>query len=424
MAPVVEGLAIGLLVLVRWLGEPVRHVYEARVAALRAAGQPVRYEDLKTPRVPDEENAAVPFAEAATILKQRGNPHPYINLEFAAPEERAELAAYLDSLKPYFETLAQVPKRPRWHVDHAWDKGPAASFDAITWVQGATEHLEWRVALDAEEKGRTRRAAEASVLVLDLGERCRIPMVLGHVVSQTAIAYPERFLRIASKQPGFDAAEFRRIVDPRLARAMPGMGPLAAAIEQERVVVFWVVDGIRSGKKSIVDDYLPLKGLVHKSRGWRLFLYRDANRALDIFEEAIDLADKPPEEALRSAALLRKKCEASRLMYPVTGMTAAVLPRLFDLYAKRVACQRLTRVVMALLEHREREGTWPESLAPLGDLPYDPYTGKPFLYERLETGARIRAAKEVIDAWTGKRLAEWDEWQRLEEDGLAWTFEE
>ncbi|HEX5137185.1 MAG TPA: hypothetical protein VFY93_09445 [Planctomycetota bacterium] len=415
-----EGLAICLLVLVHWVGEPARHAYEARVAALRAAGQPVRYADLETARVPDEENAAVPFAEAATILKQ--NPHLYINLESAAPEERAELAEYLDSLKPYFETLAQVPKRPRWHVEHAWDKGPGASFDEIAWIQGATEHLGWRVALDAEEKGRTRRAAEASVLVLDLGDRCRIPMLLGHLVSQTVVVYPARFLKVASKQPGFDAAEFRRIVDPRLARAMPGTGPLAAAIEQERVVVFWVVDEIRSGKKSIVDDYLPMKGLLHRSRGWRLFLYRDANRALDLFEEAIALAKKPPEEALRAAALLRKKCEASKLMYPVTGMTAWFLPRLFDVYAKRVACQRLTRVVMALLEYRGREGKWPESLAPLGDLPHDPYTGKPFLYERLETGARIRVAKD--DAWTGKRLAEWDEWQRLEEDGLAWTFEE
>jgi hypothetical protein len=420
----VEGLAIGLLVLVHWLGEPVRHEYEARVAALRAAGQPVRYADLATPRVPDEENAAVPFVEAATILKQRERPQALIYLEHASPEEREEARAYVDSLEPYFEALAQVPKRARWHVDHAWERGPEASFDEIGWIQDATTHLELRVQLDSDERGRTRRAADAAVLALDLGERCRTPMLLGRLVSETVTAYPARFLKTASKQPGFDAAEFRRIVDPRLARALP-TGPLAVAIEEERVVVVWVVDEIRSGKRSLVDDYLPLKGLVHKSPAWRLFLYRDAIRALDLFEEAIALADKPPEEALRAAALLRRKCEASKLLFPVTRMTATFLPRLFDVYAERIARQRLTRVVMALLEHRQREGKWPGSLAPLGDLPCDPYTGKAFLYEGfMEKGVRIRAAKEVHDAWTGKRLADGDEWLRLEEDGLAWTFEE
>jgi len=73
------------------------------------------------------------------------------------------------------------------------------------------------------------------------------------------------------------------------------------------------------------------------------------------------------------------------------------------------------RVAMALLEYRQREGKWPESLAALGDMPLDPYSGNPFVYERTESGARVRAAKEV----KGK-----DPWKVLEEeDDLAWTFE-
>lgn len=411
-----DGLAIGLLLLVHWLGEPLRHAYEARVEALRAAGQPARHEDLATPRVSDEENAAVLLAEATAFLRQRESPHPYLDPAEAGPEQIEEMRAYLESLKPYFEMLAEVPKRPRWHVDREWAKGPEARFDEIWWLQEAMHHLSLRVDLDADEKGRTRRAAEAAVLALDLGERCRIPMVIGHLVSETVICYPARFLRGASRQQGFDAAEFRRIVDPRLARA-PGTGPLAEALGQERVVVLWTVDALRSGRKTILDDYLPMKGVLHRSPGWRLLLYRDANRALDLFEEAIELAGKPSEEVLRDATLLRERCATKDPTCLVTQLTAAVLPRLLEVHVKRVATQRLTRVVMALLEHRQTKGAWPHGLDAMGEMPLDPFSGLPFLYERTDTGVRIRAAKRV-------RAQEGADWEPLEEENLAWTFDD
>lgn len=422
-----QGAVVLFVLLVHWLGDPVlRQAYEARIAALRKAGQPVRYEDLETPRVPDEENAAVVFAEAHRILKKREeSEHPsyYEFRESTTPEERQEMRAYLESLKPYFDLLMQVPKRPRWYLEHEWKKGPDVRLDELPMFLEATSHLVWRTELDDRENGRTRRAAEAAVLVIDLGERCRMPMVLGDLVFQAASSFhPARVLRAASRQPGFDAAEFRRIVDPRLARAMPATGPSSQALTQERVIVFRAIETLRAGRRDM-DGYLPLKGMVHRSPMWRPFLYCDANRALAVFAEAIALADKPPEEALRSAARLRPKCPTEDPRYLVTALTAVLLPRYFEGYVRTVAVQRLTRVVMALLEYRQQKGAWPESLDVLGEMPLDPYSGKPFVYEHLEgCYARIRAAREVRK--TGKRIGEWEEWETLESDNLAWIFKE
>jgi hypothetical protein len=92
-------------------------------------------------------------------------------------------------------------------------------------------------------------------------------------------------------------------------------------------------------------------------------------------------------------------------------MSTFVIPRFFEIYAKSVAIRRLTRVVMALLEHRQREGAWPESLAALGELPTDPYSVKPFVYERGERGCTVRAAKEGTP-------------EDLEDDNLLWTLED
>jgi hypothetical protein len=416
--------AAAFLLFIHYWGEAERHWLDERVAALRAAGQPVRYEDLETPRVPDEANAAVVLDEAQRMLKKREeSEHPsYYELrEETSPEERDRMRAYLGSLKPYFDKLSEVPERPLWYVEHEWKKGPGCGFAELGWLQDASCHLLWRTQLDAQDAGRTRRAADAAVLAISLGERFRMPMMIGHLVGQTAtIHYPALLLRTALREPGFDAAEFRRIVDPRIARAFPGSGPSRETLAQERVIVLWALETLRSGGRD-VDEYLPLKGLLHRNPAWRPLLYRDASRALDLFEEAIALAEKPAEEARRSAARLGRRCstEDQDPRYQIASMTAGVLPRYFESYARCAAAQRLTRVAMALLEYRQRQREWPLTLAALGDLPLDPYTGEPFVYERTDAGARVRAAREVPGAEDAAQ-----EWEALEEDGLAWTFAE
>jgi hypothetical protein len=414
---------IALVLLVHCWGEVERYRYETRVAALRAAGQPVALEDLEPPRGADEANAAIVFAEAEAILKQTTNPHPYLDLEVATPETCDEMRRYLGTLGPYFEKLAQVPIRPSWHVDRDWGKGLDFAIDEFRWLQDASQLLLWRVELDPADKGRAERAAEATVLLIRLGDRCRAPFVMGELLRQlTATDYPALFLRAAMRQPGFDVAAFRRVVEPRLAEAVRPSGPPRATLAQERVFSMRLVDILGSGTKTELDRHLPFKGVLQKSLLWRPFLYRDANRMLDLFEEAIALADGPPEEASRAARRLEERYGTSDPTCFVTAWTLPALARAFDAHAKGIAVDRLTRVVMALLEHRRRDGAWPESLAALGDLPGDPYSGRPFLYECTDSDARIRSSTERYQrlADGGARATAAEEWERLESNQLAW----
>jgi hypothetical protein len=439
--PVVEGLVIGLLLLVHWWGGPQRDAYEARVAALRAKGEPVRYEDLETPRVLDGDNGAQALAKASRILANRAGTEPFpfefgapdpVALE-AAPEEREGRRAYLKSLKAYFDLLAEAAGRPRWHVDHEWAKGPEHRLPELGWLHEAGSYLHWTAALDPEDKGRAECAAGAALLCMDLGERCRPPFVLGDLVSRVMTsAYPARLLRTACgspsisrpPHPGFDAAVFRRIVDARLAKATDAKGPTRTRFADERVFTLWAVDAFRRGGRTAIDEYLPLNGALLKSPAWRPFLYRDANRTLDLFEEAMALAATSPEEALLVARRLGRKHATKDPTCFLTQQALISVTRAFERHGQGVAVQRLMRVVMALLDYRQRKGAWPDTLDALGEMPKDPYGGKPFVYERLEgCYARIRAAKEIVDR-SGKRLGEGQEWESLELDELAWTFRE
>ena len=126
----------------------------------------------------------------------------------------------------------------------------------------------------------------------------------------------------------------------------------------------------------------------------RPWVFRDAVRYLDVIEAAIARCDKAPEEAVRVARTLER--EAVDDADSLSGGTQAFLPRLFTHYAGAVAQNRCARVAMALLEHKQQAGTWPEKLP--AALPVNPFTGEPFEYERVGEGIRI-VIPEIEEEW-------------------------
>jgi hypothetical protein len=402
----VVAVALAILAGVGWYlyGGPWREQYEARVAALRAEGQPTRFEDLAPPPIPDEENGAKLLEEAHRILEERrrapGSADDLLYKDRSA-EEKAALAAYLESLKPYFDLLAQVPQRPGWRPDLDWNAGINNLVDLYAQLSDAHHHVVARAEVDPEETGRTERAAHAAVLMLALGAKCRGPFLIGHLVSESVASDAEEILRAAMRQPRFDAALFRRIVDPPLARSTSERWPLKSVFAQERVFGIAAVEAARAGApylsrgKERTVSFLELPAL-----------YREATRFLDVIEKAIAHGDATPEGAIIVARDLASESHAHS---PILGDVSGIYSRTFLLFADNIASRRLTRVAMALLEHRQREGAWPESLAELGEMPMDPHGGGPFRYERTEGGCRVRAAKD-------------DAPDDLEEDFLAWTL--
>ena len=381
--------------------------YEARVAALRAAGQPTRFEDLATPPIPDEENGAKLLEGAHRILEERrrapGNANDLLYKQGRSAVENAELANYLGSLKPYFELLARVPERPGWRPELDWTAGINMRVDLYAQLNDARQYVVARVEVDPEETGRTERAANAAVLMLALGAKCRGPFLIGHLVSESVTSDVEEILRTAMRRPGFDAALFRRIVDPPLARSIPERWPLKSVFAQERAFGIGAVEALGAGAPyHSKGEERTLSFLELPS------FYRHATRFLDVIEKAIAHSEATPEGALAAARDLASEPAADG---PIFGDVSGVYSRTFRAFADNIASRRLTRVAMALLEHRQREGAWPERLAELGEMPMDPYGGGPFHYERTEGGCKVRAAKD-------------DAPDELEEDFLAWTLRE
>lgn len=393
-------LAVALGVGWHLYGGSERERYEARIEELRAAGQPTRFEELAEPPIPDEVNGAKLLEEAHRILEQRrrapGNAEDLLYADEPTAEQQVAIAAYLDSLGPYFDVLARVPERPGWRLDLDWTAGVATRVDLSSQLMMALIHVTARAKYDPDE--RTERAADAAMLMLALGTKCRGPFLMGYLVAESMTAAPERILRDAMRRPGFDAALFRRIVDPMLARSIPDRGPPRSVFVEDRVFGIGAVEATREGAPC------GSRGKERPLSFLRLpLLYLDANRFLDFTEKALARCETTPENVIAVAAELRAELDDDDAMRGNLYWAA------FLKFADSVTVRRLTRVVLALLEYRQREGKWPESLAALGEMPKDPYGNGPFPYERTEHGCRVRSAKEIED---------------LEWSSLAWTLED
>jgi hypothetical protein len=386
--------------------------FEARLDAIRQAGEPLHFADLAAPPIPDEENAAILFAEAAAWLDGRDDWCPcMLEHEDSVPrteEERRRCDAYLETREPYYALLQRVPTRPGWSVPHRGGDQPSNGSQA-SWIFSAANYLRHRVELDPHVEGRTERAAEAAILLLDLGVRWQIPMSIGYLIDLNTRSSAAWMLRGIQARPGFDARLFRQLMDARLAAAEPKAGPPARILREERLDGLKAVRRWLAGERVRFDSKKWDRRLRHTWIG-RPFVYRDAVRYFDVIDAAIPLCDKTPEEAVGIVAELEGKIDRTDAL---AGQMREFLPRMFAWHTRTAASIRLTRVVMALLEYRQKHDAWPETLRVLGPLPLDPYTGQPFVYERRGDGARIHASLDAAQ-----------DWEALECNGLAWSWEE
>jgi len=383
-----------------WRSE--RQALDKHIAALRAAGHPVTALELQPAYVTDENNAAKALLDAQWWLEQN------IELDFTpldaveyddttawTAKEWDEFYAFLDSLEPYYALLAQVHERDGWYLDYEFERGGCEYAMFFGELRDPMHYTVARAQYDRVQEGRTERAAQAALLCLAVYARYEPVLFLDAAIRSSTRDYAARIVRNAIEQPGFDAAVFRRLVDPAVVAAIPARGPAAAWLRAERAVLIEIA---AEGK---LDQYYgegaPYGGV------WlaRPLAYRDLVAYSEDIERGAALLDTTPEKA-------------ARLMETYTGtgpewlFGGMLVSRSCRLFVNDVTSLRLLRVVMALLEAHQRDGSWPKSL-PAG-MPPDPRTGSPFVYTHTKDGVRVQASVK------GKTFA------TLVEDDLAWEL--
>ncbi|MBI3947693.1 MAG: hypothetical protein HY321_17365 [Armatimonadetes bacterium] len=409
---------------------------EARLAALRAAGQPVSVTELAGPPVPDDQNAATVYRGIFRTLPTTGGqfpsqpsgssaPRPAI-LDWAPepsaqaqedarvlghyldPERRAQEAGLHERARRAVARYAEIPRltaqavaRPQCRFPVNWEDGAGALVPHLLRIGSLARFLAAKAVLDARD-GRMAEAAQAVTLTFQVSESLRDdPSLIGQLVRMAALQVGATALREVSEWGDIPEEDARRLADT-LARIDPGPG-FVEAMAVERAMGISVFG--RVGRRSSAGPPSPANGASNISRvasaypWWHLvarpLLYADQLAYLDLMGRQVAAAE---ERSARAAQAQLAAAEQAARSLPWFAILSHVGSVAFTSYGRaRLGLDRAhaalagSRALLGLVVYRQRFGAYPESLAALRqrlnwEVPDDPFSEKPLVYRRQGSG--------------------------------------
>ena len=351
---------------------------EERLEEIRARGEPARFEELEPPRPPDDRNAAPLYQKAKEWLSEHEIEHaePLDTLLLSrnewGDEHWAEVRAWVDSCEPYIVLIHEATARPECWFERDWTNPIEMSIPLISIAMDAAGLLQLRALLDAREGSGSMRSVRHIEALMKLAGHQFPSTLITYLVRLTHEGMAVETLKEIVKHPELDARAVRARLDP-LFRAAERPGAFRHVLAAERAM------GL----------YFALEATALSSWPARPLAYMDALALLDVMAEAIELSEQPREQAVAGYEALRRRTEARGFPYIATKMLMPIPGRAFKEVTKHTAMMRLARIGLAVLEHKQRTGSWPDALE--DSMPPDPFTNKPFYYRRHGSGVRLAA---------------------------------
>jgi hypothetical protein len=389
----------------------LRWRFEARLAELRAAGEPVELQDLAPPPVPEEEDATPLLLEAERFYEEQLADQPLAVLTDPGEwqeYDRAELQEWLAKGERYRTLLARAAAKSALRMDLDWDAGAEMRVPTVPAMQHAAEYLEYR----ARYGEATSESLRDVAVILGLAPKLERHTVITTLVRWTIESIAAESVAVLARRPDFDVVAARARLDSVFAAAVAAERPLMRdALLGERTIGISVTRRWISGESPTVflreldaltspdevkDRETSVADVLAGSWLFRPIAYGDALRLVELMGRQIDLIVLPPREALARAETLEEGY-SGKLPWLISSLYANLPEKLHRERLRHLARMRIARVGLALLDLRRRNGEWPGSLRPVAALigseaTIDPFTGEQLEYE---PGERLEAAVPI-----------------------------
>jgi hypothetical protein len=346
-----------------------------------------------TPRpvsTPSSDGASVGTGSTRTILDDLATLPPEVQLTAAQIGELREDLHKAAAARAEARKLARLP-RGRYAFSWPLTLFPAAfpGQDA----RAATRVLGMDAALRAQEGDANGALAAARAMVnagRSIGNEPDTMCQLARLACQAfAVGNLERTLAQGQPSPPMLAA-LQEALQEEAAEPL-----LLISLRGERARLHRMFEAVRSG------EIQPSQ--VAAVSGWQAtavnlgggtYLRRAHAPCLRYLNEAVEIAKLPPERQRPEWQRLEAKARELPLL---ARMWAPTFTRTAGAFQRNQALLRAACVGPALERYRCAKGQWPDSLASLvtagllGEMPADPYDGKPLRYRRLTDGVVVYA---------------------------------
>ena len=357
---------------------------EARLAELKAAGQPVSMSDLAGPPVPDSENAAVIYEQVFKEVSSPGYhkdaqsfPYSSMTWSFDKNPDWAAAKAAVERHEHILDLAQKANAMPKFRfrgnrnpISNEFHKSLSKEIELSRYL-GAYAVVEAHF-------GNMDEAVRALDISIQSINKVREPLLIPYLVTLARVGrismHVEDVLRYGNRM---NEAQARRLFE--------AFGHLDlkercnAALSGESARVF-------DGTETLFDTThtpLPQAYLFHP---W-------------LYAERLAMSDQT-QLLLRNSNLscreMKDKGIVSRqaklhFYTPHANNMAHAYARVVEMRDRRISYIGCSQIVLALQAYKDRFATYPETLAELNSrlgwkLPNDPFSGKPFIYKRRGQG--------------------------------------
>ncbi len=398
--------------------------WAAAIDELRARDEPVELADVAGEPPPAEDDGAPLLREAWAWADANLPPRdewPWPEAEGVAAEDEwgnavpsrpDEIRAFAARLGPYLELVdAALARRRLWLPP---PDEPLAGDDVVPRLQ-LTQRALW-IAGRADDDPDARLVAVHRLFELSsrIEHHHTIRSMVAYAIAMGAAIELRR--RLAAGE--VDAAETRRRLDHHL--TVEWLPRLRDVIRFERTGFIWTHQVFLGEVEATLPvDFGDIEGLKNSpaARGW---YYGSGTRGVRGMQSILDL---PLDSHVQHRRDFERASRAWR-DEAIAATTFVVFPDLHVRFTRADAVNRLARIALALAEHRRTHGSWPgslDALAPLfadGVVPIDPWSDRPFVYQRLDDRVRVSSPGPAADPVWGETYDE----SQLREYGLVWEL--
>ncbi len=375
--------------------EDLRGRYEAKLAALREAGEPVSLAELASPAIPDEENAAPVYEEVFGLLKaQASEVHDRISellkADPLADEELEEARKLVEEAQPILERLRKAARleRCRFDLDYSRKASDELLFPHLAKFQGGGRLLVLSAKVNLA-LGRPDEAARDAAVGLKLRRCVEIQPTIIALLVDNAIGN----ITLKQFQKTLDEAEPSGDALKEVLSALGDVEDRSALTQAALGERCFVITGCASYLEhpEELDELSELIGEPEVRRLDRAEIYANALRTLEFWDVCLPLTPRPWHDSHADHEALNTDFGKGEQHYSLCAALVSSFERVPLTYDAKLAQQANAQQAIALRLYRMKHGEYPdtlEALAPefLDKLPVDPFSGKTYVYRKEGAG--------------------------------------
>jgi hypothetical protein len=382
---------------------------ERAYAALEEGGHPMTLEEVLPPRVADEDNAALLYDAAISLLKAEpaGDANLFEALSELAgriaedePEpgdhERFMALCQSKAMEGALNLVRRGSRRKGCWYDNNYADGIAVQFPQLSPLRNLSRIIAAKARLTASG-GNVREAWDDIAVGLRLANATRHePTLVGQLVRMAQFAPAARALKVVAAIGPPDEQQHGEIVG--LLETFENRAPFVGAMDGERALFGQWLFGLSQSELADLARGKEGDGFLSWLPAYRRFLaplyirehaaYLNGMRVVAEFAAERYTPDSAAryEEALRQ--VIPRHAILMKMLFP--AMRGGML-RL----QSGITDARVTRVGLVALRHAEAHGAFPQDLDVLkaGNVE-DPFTGKPLVYRTTDKGFIIYSVGE------------------------------